>query len=338
MELLVPHSDRWQSLVFSSSSPGAWDNLTRPAPQLQELVLHRLPTRNLPAELFQGVIPRLNTVRLYGTLALWHSNIFRGLRELVLDGFLGRYLHLPIEPDGFLQALKSSPSLEVLFVKWAVALRHSSTWSNLDPVTLPSLRSLVFDSPSYFLLGLIRIPNCTSTSIECYSPGQPISEYPRDAWAALIEILRLPAAVDISLYPTMFSITTKPSVSPRINVHVTSNPFAQTMLIDLLREAELCQPLPMAVNLNIEAPEPVPPILDFLAKPTESGSKRLPKLQELYLKLRKVPVETVANLILDREELRSVLWSQPLSTNPRGRWSQPEDIKDRILDASLQQG
>ncbi|KAG8951514.1 hypothetical protein FRC04_006046 [Tulasnella sp. 424] len=335
MELLVPHTDRWQSLVFSWSSPGAWANLATPAPQLQELVLHNLPPRNRPAELFQGVIPRLKTVRLYGTFAPWHFNIFRGLRELDLGGYLGGLVHFSIQLDGFLQALESSPSLEVLSVRGVVAPGNSSTSSNPDPVTLPALRSFVFGSPSYFLLGLIRIPNCTSTSIQCHSPGPPFFEYPRGACPAVIEILRLTEAIIISLYPTMFSITTKPGVSPRLSAEFTSNPFAETMLIDLLREAELFQPLPTAVDLNIESPGAVPPILDFLANPTESGTKKLPKLQRLYLKLRKVPVERVAGLILDREELQSVLWSRPLTLS--GGWSRPENIMDRVLNPPPQQ-
>ncbi|KAG8951516.1 hypothetical protein FRC04_006048 [Tulasnella sp. 424] len=334
IELLLPHTDRWQSLTFFSSSPNAWSHLTRPAPQLQELDLYGLPPRNYPAELFQGVIPRLNTVRLHGTLAPWHFNIFRGLRELVLGGYLGGPLHFPIELDGFLQALESSPSLEVLSVRGVVAPGNSSTSSNLDPVTLPSLRSFIFESPSYFLLGLIRIPNCTSTSIKCDSPGLSISEHPRDVWAAIVEILRLAAEVNISLYPTKLSIATRSGLAPHLKAKFTSIPFVRTMLIDLLREAELSQPLPTTVHLSLESPDEVPPILDFLAKPTEAGSKRLPKLQELHLKLHKVPVETVAGLILEHERL-SVLWSRPLTIGEG--WSRPEDITDRVLDAPQHQ-
>ncbi|KAG8951519.1 hypothetical protein FRC04_006051 [Tulasnella sp. 424] len=331
MELLLPHTDRWQSLTFFSSSPNAWSHLTRPAPQLQELDLYGLPTRNYPAKLFQGVIPRLNTIRLYGTLAPWH--IFRGLRELVLDGFLPDHRRLRIDPDGFLQALESSPSLEVLSVKGVVE-HGSSTSSHLDPVTLPSLRSFVFHFASISLLGLIRIPNCTSASIKCRSPVPPIPDYPRDVWLAVVDVLRLTVAVDIRLYPTKLSITTQPKILPHLNAEFASNPLSETLLIDLLREAELSQPLPTVVNLHIESTDAVPPILDFLAKPTESGTKRLPKLRELDLKLLKIPVETVAGLIRDHEKL-SVLWSRPLTIG-KG-WSQPEDITDRILDAPQDQ-
>ncbi|KAG8975641.1 hypothetical protein FRC05_005434 [Tulasnella sp. 425] len=281
MELLVPHMDRWQSLTFFSSSPDAWADLARPAPQLQELDLHNLPYQNTG---------RLPTSAEIVTLARSAS------------------------------------------VKSVEAFRYSGTSSNLDPVTLPSLRSLVFNSASLSLLGLIRIPNCTSTSIE-YPLFKPLlSEFP---WAALIDTLRLTAAVDIRLYPTKLSIATKLGVSPCLNVIATSIPSAQTMLIDLLREAELSQPLPTAVDLSIESPDAAPPILDFLAKPTESGSKRLPKLWRLYLKQPRVSVETVAGLILDHEKLRSVLRSRPLTIGEG--WSRPVDIKNRVLDAPLQQ-
>ncbi|KAG8951517.1 hypothetical protein FRC04_006049 [Tulasnella sp. 424] len=312
MELLVPHMDRWQSLTFFSSSPDAWADLARPAPQLQELDLHNLPYQNSPAELFQGVVPRLKTVRLYWSRVPWHSSIFRAGR-------------LPTSAEIVTLARSAS-------VKSVEAFRYSGTSSNLDPVTLPSLRSLVFNSASLSLLGLIRIPNCTSTSIE-YPLFKPLlSEFP---WAALIDTLRLTAAVDIRLYPTKLSIATKLGVSPCLNVIATSIPSAQTMLIDLLREAELSQPLPTAVDLSIESPDAAPPILDFLAKPTESGSKRLPKLWRLYLKQPRVSVETVAGLILDHEKLRSVLRSRPLTIGEG--WSRPVDIKNRVLDAPLQQ-
>ncbi|KAG8918461.1 hypothetical protein FRC01_001840 [Tulasnella sp. 417] len=343
MELLLPHAARWQSLVFYSSSHGAWSSLTKPAPQLQELDLHCLPILNQLPELFQGTTPRLNAVRLHGTLAPWHCNIFRDLRELVIDGSLESYLHLPMQLEGLLQALKSSPLLEMLVIKGSVDPRNDPSRTR-EPVTLQSLRSFTFHSPSqdlnrsfaaYSLLAAIRIPNCTFVSIKCDSPTPSLSEFPHDFWPTIVEVLRLTEAVDMILSPTRLSVSTRPGVSPHLNVEFTSTSFAERMLIDLIKEAESSQPLPTEVYLTVESRDALPPILEFLAKRTESDTERLPRLQELYLKLHMVPVEIVAKLILDHEELHSVLWSRSLTIGEG--WSWPEDIQQRVLDAPSQQ-
>ncbi|KAG8930018.1 hypothetical protein FRC00_001311 [Tulasnella sp. 408] len=343
MELLLPHAERWQSLVFYSSSPDAWSSLTSPAPQLQELDLYFLPISKRLPELFQGATPRLNTVRLHGTLAPWHCNIFRDLRELVIDVSLRSHPGLCIELEDFLPALKSSPSLELLNIKGTVGPRivHSTA---PEPITLPSLRSFTFHSPSQDViwpfaacsfLAAIRFPSCTFVSIKYDSPIPALSEFPRDFWPTIVEILCATEAVDIILSPARLSIVTRAGVSPHLNVEFSYTSLAERMLIDLLTEAEFSQPLSTEVHLTVESRDAFPPILEFLVKRTESGSERLPRLQELYLKLHMVPVEIVADLILEHEELQSVLWSRTLTIGEG--WSWPEEIKQRILDAPPQQ-
>ncbi|KAG9043643.1 hypothetical protein FS837_009303 [Tulasnella sp. UAMH 9824] len=343
MELLLPHTARWQSLVFYSSSPDAWSSLTRPAPQLQELDLHFLPVFERLPELFQGATPRLNAIRLYGTLAPWHRNIFRDLRELVIDVSLRRDLGLCIELEDFLPALKSSPSLELLVIKGTVGPRIDRS-TVPEPFTLASLRSFTFHSPAqdvswsfaaYSLIAAIRFPSCTFVSIKYDSPTPALSEFPRDFWPTIVDVLRVTEAVDIILSPSRLSIVTRAGVSPHLNVQFTSASSAERMLIDLLTEAEFSQPLATEVYLTVESRDAFPPILEFLVKRTESGTERLPRLQELYVKLHMVPVETILDLILEHEELQSVLWSRSLTIGEG--WSEPEEIKQRILDAPPQQ-
>ncbi|KIO20355.1 hypothetical protein M407DRAFT_29987 [Tulasnella calospora MUT 4182] len=286
MELLLPHTARWQSLVFFASSPDAWSSLTRPAPQLRELDLHGLPTSNELLELFQGTTPRLKAVRLYGTLAPWHCNIFRDLRELVIDVSLRGHLDLRIQLEGFLQVLKSSPFLEVLVIKGVLDSRIDRS-PIPEPIALSSLRSFTFHSPghdvdrsftAYSLLAAIRIPNCTFVSIKCDSPTPSLSDYPRDFWTPIVEVLQPTNAIDMILSPTRLYIATRPGVSPYLNVEFTSTPFAERMAIDLLKEAEFSQPLSTEVYLTVESLDAFPPVLEFLAKPTESDVERLPRL------------------------------------------------------------
>lgn len=345
MELLLPHTARWQSLVFhsSSGSPNAWSNLTRPAPQLQELDLYFLPEHNPLPELFQGATPRLNAVRLHGTLIPWHCKIFRNLRELVIDVSPISHSDHYIQLEDFLQALKSSPSLELLVIKGTVDARIDRS-TIPEPITLRSLRSFTFHSPSkdlywpvaaHSLLAAIRFPDCTFVSIKCDSPIASLSRIPRDFWPSIAEVLRITEAVDMILSRSRLSIVTRAGVSPHLNVEFTSTSAAERMLIDLLTEAEFSQPLSAEVYLTVESRDAFPPILEFLVKRTESGSERLPRLQELYLKLHMVPVEIIKDLILEHEELESVLWSRSLTIGEG--WSRPEEIKQRILEAPAQQ-
>ncbi|KAG9036641.1 hypothetical protein FS837_001619, partial [Tulasnella sp. UAMH 9824] len=286
-----------------------------------ELDLHFLPVLKQLPELFQGATPRLNVVRLYGTLALWHCNIFRDLRELVIDVSLRSNPGLSIQLENLSQALKSSPAL------------HAGL-SSIIYVPLPA-QGLNWSLAAHSLIAAIRISSCAFVSIKCDSPTPSFSEFPRDFWPTIVEVLRVTETVDIIFSPSRLSVVTRAAVSPHVNVEFTSASSAERMLIDLLMEAEFSQPLSTEVYLTVESRDAFPSILEFLVKRTELGTEKLPRLQELYLKLHMVLVEIVADLILEHEELQSVLWSRSLTIGEG--WSEPEEIKQRILVAPPQQ-
>ena len=150
-----------------SSTLPTW-SLELPAPELQELtVVNYYRYQNIYTCLFGNCTPQLRNLELMGCRLAWRSGMYRNLLKLKLE-FYG-LLPRPEKDKDLLALFRDSPNIESLELKimddkrapWdplSNFLLPTNLYSDIDHKTInvPSLRSLVLDLPSEYMLHILQ--------------------------------------------------------------------------------------------------------------------------------------------------------------------------------------
>ncbi|KAG8864829.1 hypothetical protein FRB96_003415 [Tulasnella sp. 330] len=200
MERVLPHLERWRSLDYYETRDWIFTDLAHaPAPQLESLRITASGALNTHKVPFDGQVPSLRHVHLYGYSIPWECSILRGLKTLHLES-LGE---MGPSVDQVVGLLRASPKLMKLSLRTLDCDASSEDHhSKVHPVSLPSLKSLAITAliPLAIrdLLAMIRFPNCTELELELGADASDSTELFGSSMNHLAPIVQKIAASEAS--------------------------------------------------------------------------------------------------------------------------------------------